>query len=100
MLLLLAELTAIPEHAEQVETLLRELTAAAEREPGTLYYAINRSLDQPNRFIVYELYRDRAACDAHLNSEPLQAALRQFQHWLAIPPQLSFCQPLAATPHR
>lgn len=34
-------------------------------EPGTLVYACHRVKDQPRQWIFYELYRDRAAFDAH-----------------------------------
>lgn len=34
-------------------------------EPGTLVYAVHRVDGQPLQRIFYELYRDRAAFDAH-----------------------------------
>jgi quinol monooxygenase YgiN len=34
-------------------------------EPGTLIYAVNRVDGEPLQRIFYELYRDRAAFDAH-----------------------------------
>jgi quinol monooxygenase YgiN len=36
-----------------------------DREPGTLVYASHRVERQPLQRIFYELYRDRAAFDAH-----------------------------------
>lgn len=34
-------------------------------EPGTLVYVTHKVVDAPNQRIFYELYRDRAAFDAH-----------------------------------
>jgi quinol monooxygenase YgiN len=36
-----------------------------ENEPGTLVYAVNKVDGKPLERIFYELYRDRAAFDAH-----------------------------------
>jgi len=48
--------------------------AAAEREPGTLVYALNRSNDDPDLFWVCELYADDAAFAAHRDSDAMAAA--------------------------
>ncbi len=40
-----------------------------EAEPGTLVYAAHRVEGQPLQRIFYELYRDRAAFDAHEEQE-------------------------------
>ncbi|MEU0520598.1 antibiotic biosynthesis monooxygenase [Streptosporangium sp. NPDC006007] len=40
-----------------------------ESEPGTLVYAAHRVEGQPLQRIFYELYRDRAAFDAHEEQE-------------------------------
>jgi quinol monooxygenase YgiN len=38
-------------------------------EPGTLVYAVNRIDGEPLQRVFYELYRDRAAFDAHEEQE-------------------------------
>lgn len=97
MLLLLAELATKPAHTSEVETILRELVDFAANEPGTLYYAVHRQQDQPQTLIVVEQYRDRVACDAHLQSAPVQEALRRFENLLSAPPTIRFADTLAAT---
>ena len=48
------------------DELVTETTAAIrEREPGTLVYACHQVADKPGQRVFYELYRDRAAFDAH-----------------------------------
>ncbi len=97
MLALIADLIAHPESQVEVEQILRGLVQTTAQEPGNLYYAVHRVEDVPNRFMVYELYRDQVACEQHLQSAPLQNALGQFATLLAGPPTLTFCAPLAAT---
>lgn len=47
---------------ELVATTVEQITA---NEPGTLIYAVHRVEDAPLSRVFYELYRDRAAFDAH-----------------------------------
>ncbi len=47
---------------------LRHLVAHTRREPGNLAYTVHRSLDEPRRILIYELYRDDAALEAHRNA--------------------------------
>jgi quinol monooxygenase YgiN len=47
------------------ELVTRTTAAIREREPGTLVYACHKVNDAPRQRIFYELYRDRAAFDAH-----------------------------------
>lgn len=96
MLLLLAELNARPAVAEEVAGILVKLAAHAQGEAGTLVYAVHRQQENRNAFLLYELYRDRAACDAHLASAPVQQALQRFDALLAGPPRIVFCDMVAA----
>ncbi|WP_424536805.1 putative quinol monooxygenase [Sphaerisporangium viridialbum] len=52
--------------AEAFDQLVAEtIKKIRDREPGTLVYASHRVDGQPLLRIFYELYRDRAAFDAH-----------------------------------
>ncbi|MEU9891356.1 antibiotic biosynthesis monooxygenase [Sphaerisporangium sp. NPDC051011] len=52
--------------AEAFDQLVAEtIEKIRDREPGTLVYASHRVDGQPLQRIFYELYRDRAAFDAH-----------------------------------
>ena len=44
------------------------LAPASRAEPGCVGYNVHRSRDNPRRFLVYELYRDEAALEAHRQS--------------------------------
>ncbi|CDX34459.1 putative Autoinducer 2-degrading protein LsrG [Mesorhizobium sp. ORS 3359] len=96
MHLLLAELSARPACAGEVEEILRKLVDIASGEEGNVRYAVHRRKDDTNAFVVYEVYRDAAACDAHLASPPVRQALERFETLLSAPPRLVFCDLIAA----
>jgi autoinducer 2-degrading protein len=57
------------------------------QEPGNLRFDVNQSADDPNRFLLYEVYRDESGMKAHKETAhyacwaaavaPLMAAPRQ-----------------------
>lgn len=63
---LIATFTAVPGAADEVERLLLGLTGQVREEPGNLVFDPSRGADSPDRFTVYEVYRDRAAFEAHI----------------------------------
>lgn len=63
---LVVRFTVRPGAENDFDKLVTTTTAAIrEREPGTLVYACHTVNDAPRQRIFYELYRDRAAFDAH-----------------------------------
>ena len=59
------------------------LLEQAEREPGTLLYAVQRSKDDPRVFWTTEIYADEAAFTAHSASEVHAAATPIFTELIA-----------------
>ncbi|NVI88071.1 putative quinol monooxygenase [Actinomadura sp. BRA 177] len=53
------------------------------QEPGTLVYAVHKVDGQPLQRIFYELYRDRAAFDAHEEQEHVKRFLGAREELLA-----------------
>ena len=97
MFLLLVEMHARSEKAAELEKVLSGLLAVARDEPGTLIYAVHRRQDNAQAFVLYELYRDRAAWETHCATEPVQSALQQFETLLTAPPRLVFCDTVGLT---
>lgn len=64
------------EEADRVSELLDAHLRATRAEPGCLSFEVVRSMADPARFAVREVFADRAAYDAH------QARLRQTRWWL------------------
>jgi (4S)-4-hydroxy-5-phosphonooxypentane-2,3-dione isomerase len=59
------------------------LIEQADKEPGTLIYAVNRSNDDPHVFWTTEIYADDAAFAAHGSSEVHAAASAVFTELIA-----------------
>ena len=66
-------------------------------EPGTLGYVTHTVDGSPGSRIFYELYRDRAAWEAHERHEPTARFLESIGPLLAAPPRVEFLTPAAAT---
>lgn len=80
MYVLCAYLTTRPETADQVVSLLQEMAPLSLSEPGCHAYAINQSVDDPTRILIYEQYDDEAAFQAHVAS-PHMASVIEAQVW-------------------
>jgi len=66
---LVVRFTVRPGAEAQFDALVAETAAGIRQsEPGTLVYACHRVQGEPQQRIFYELYRDRAAFDAHEQS--------------------------------
>ena len=59
------------------------LIEQADKEPGTLIYAVNRSNNDPHVFWTTEVYADDAAFAAHSSSEVHAAASAVFTELIA-----------------
>ena len=53
-------------HAEEIARVIEIMTPLSRQESGCLYYQAQRSLDDPNLFVLYEQYADKAAYEAHM----------------------------------
>jgi len=63
------QFTFANQDADTAERLLREIRAASIKEPVVVRFEVARSSDDPNVFVLWEVYRDQAAVDAHKTSE-------------------------------
>lgn len=75
-----AQFTAQPGRGDQVAALLRDFADEVRAEEGNVVFDATRLVDDPDRFFVYEVYRDDAAFRAHLAAPagvPFNAALQQ-----------------------
>lgn len=63
---LYAEFAAVPGRADDVERLIAAFAEVVRAEPGNVVFDVYREADAPDRFFVYEIYRDQAAFEAHI----------------------------------
>ncbi|HTA38786.1 MAG TPA: putative quinol monooxygenase [Candidatus Acidoferrales bacterium] len=61
--------TYAPENAEKVEPMFRELQEASRKEPGVVAFDVARGRNDANVYVLWEVYRDDAALEAHKASE-------------------------------
>lgn len=66
---LYAEFTATPDAGEHVDRLISDYAQLVRAEPGNEVFEVYRREEAPDRFFVFERYRDRAAFEAHLGAE-------------------------------
>lgn len=75
-----ATFTARPDAAERIAALLRDFAEEVRREEGNIVFDATRLRDDPDRFFVYEVYRDEDAFRTHLANPaggPFNAQLQQ-----------------------
>ncbi len=65
------------EEADRVSALLGDHIRATRAEPGCLSFEVHRSSADPVRFAVHEVFRDRAAFEAH------RARMKDSEWWRA-----------------
>jgi quinol monooxygenase YgiN len=54
-----------PEDHDEIEHILRELTAASRQEPGCVTYVPHFVDGNADTVVIYEQYKDEAAAEAH-----------------------------------
>jgi quinol monooxygenase YgiN len=69
MLILAVHLTINAGREAEVTEMFRKLEAATRQEPGCITYIVQRSRENPRRYLVYEQYKGEAALEAHRNSQ-------------------------------
>jgi quinol monooxygenase YgiN len=58
--------------ADVAESMLRELSGLSIKEPGVIRFDVGRGSEDPNVFVLWEVYRDKDAVEAHRESEPFK----------------------------
>lgn len=73
----------LPGQGEMLQQHLLSLTAPTRAEDGALRYDLYRSVEHPDEFLRHEVWRDRAALEAHKQTPPLRDsfARRQREGW-------------------
>lgn len=76
-----------PEHAEAFIDATRANHEASIRESGNVRFDVLRSLDDPDRFVLYEAYLDEAAARAHKETPHYATWRATVEPWMAEPRQ-------------
>ena len=75
MITLIAEIKAKDGKEKEIETLFAELIEDVEKEEGTLEYILHKSLNDPSKFMVYEV-KDNDAIALHSSTDYFKNAMK------------------------
>ena len=57
---------------DEIAAILKTMIPISSAEPGCALYTVNRSFEDPRKFLLYEQYHDRAGYEAHMATEPFK----------------------------
>jgi quinol monooxygenase YgiN len=80
--------------ADEMETVLRKMVAAASEEPGIEIYSYHSG--EGNNFSFFALMTSPEAMQQHGQTASIQAAIAEFGPLMAAPPQMKSAAPIAA----
>jgi quinol monooxygenase YgiN len=78
MITFIAHLKVMPENGAAFEALMtyvRDMTC--QHEPGVAYYDFGKSADEPDTYVVIEVYRDARAHAAHMETDWVTESIPQ-----------------------
>ncbi len=75
-------------YADEFPTLVDDFTVASRAEPGCISFDWYRSADDPNLFVLIEVFMDEAAGQAHVDSDHFKAASEAMPRWLSAAPEI------------
>ena len=58
--------------ADEIAAILQKMIPISRAEPGCALYTVNRSVDDPRKFLLYEQYYDKSGYEAHMATEPFK----------------------------
>jgi quinol monooxygenase YgiN len=86
MIFITAKFEVRPGDADRWPEITRAFTEATRAEPGCLWFAWSRSVDNPNEYVLVEAFRDGDASAAHVQSAHFKMAQRELPPHLAATP--------------
>jgi quinol monooxygenase YgiN len=59
----------------EIATVLQKTIPISRAEPGCAMYLVNRSLEDPRKFLMYEQYHDRSGYEAHMTTDAFKESV-------------------------
>jgi quinol monooxygenase YgiN len=85
MYVLVVDFVVKPEHVEAFTAEIRKNAhASRETEPGCRQFDVCVAPDDPAKIVLYEVYDDKAAFEAHLKTAHFLAVKPKLDAWLAV----------------
>jgi (4S)-4-hydroxy-5-phosphonooxypentane-2,3-dione isomerase len=77
-LFILAEYEVSDENLPKVLELIAQMQIETNKEKGCIYYRAHQKNEEPNKIVLYEIYKDEASVNAHRESNHFkEIALKQ-----------------------
>lgn len=83
MINILAQIQAKPGLGSALETHLRQVVTPSRAESGCVFYTLHRVEGNPDAFVFYEQWADKAALDTHIASPHYQTYRQEAEPLLA-----------------
>ena len=74
-----------PNFAADTANLLKQFVADSKKDAGFVRYEVMRDVSRPNHFATVEVWRNRAAYEAHLMAAHTKPFRDKLQPWLGSP---------------
>ena len=88
MYVIVAPIKIKPEHREAfLESMLDDAVGSVSNEPGCIRFDVIQDEKDPNKIYLYEVYKDKAAFDAHLGAPHFIKWRDTVKDWFAEPVQ-------------
>lgn len=89
MITFIAHCPVKPGCAEAFEAAMTEMVENVRKhEPGAVYYEFSRSVDEPDLFLVIEVYADEEAFKAHWRTDFIRPSIARTQPLMSGAPQV------------
>jgi quinol monooxygenase YgiN len=88
MIFIVTKNRARRKYADDWVSLVNDFTTATRAEPGNLFFDWYRSVDDSSVYILVEAFKDRAAGEAHVNSDHFKQATVVLSELLAAVPEI------------
>ena len=79
-------------YADEWPDLAAAFTEATRAEPGNICFDWFRSVQDPNLYLLVEMFQDRAAGDTHVASDHFKAAMGQMGHAYSGMPEVVYAE--------
>ena len=83
MFILNVHIHVLPDHLEKFKQATIVNATNSRKEPGVVRFDVLQAAEDPTRFALYEVYRDRAAVDAHKQTAHYAEWNEKVAPWLA-----------------
>lgn len=78
MITFIANLHVPQANADAFEELMQHVSTVSNQEPGVIHYGFARSVEQPDEYVVVEVYADAAACASHGTTEWVRESIPKY----------------------